>query len=382
MQSFAWMHWDPSPELFYIPWIDHPVRWYGLCFVSGFFLAYLLIQRILLSIVNRNGEVTPGQVRDWRALCDALHDASDDPGHPLGGVWGGIAARTRKALRRGGSTVPDSAQQQEVLAALNGVIAARSGGERRTLVEGLVNGSVITVKQFCTALADRLTWFTIAGTLIGARLGYVFFYAWGQYRDHPLDILKVWHGGLASHGGAVGVMLALWLFLRSTRRDVPSMSYFALLDYVAVPTALVAFFIRLGNFFNQEIVGYPTLMPWAIVFGHPADGGAAVPRHPVQLYEGLWYLTTFAILWSLWRRWGNRLRQGVVTGTFLVMVFGARFFLEFLKVPQGFYDNEQTLIKTGQLLSLPFVVIGLTLLLLPRLRRRARGPFLQALYKP
>lgn len=202
-------------------------------------------------------------------------------------------------------------------------------------------------------LADRLLWFVLAGTVIGARLGHVFFYEPAHFMAHPLDILKVWEGGLASHGGTLGVILAILLFRLSVRKEHPDLTVLRIFDIVALPTALVAFFIRLGNFFNQEIIGLPTTVPWAITFGSPFDGGPIVPRHPSQLYEGLVYLATFFLLWFL----PKTLRPGRATGLFLLIVFTSRFFIEFTKELQPSVI-DQSLLQAGQWLSLPFIALG------------------------
>lgn len=206
-----------------------------------------------------------------------------------------------------------------------------------------------------TKLADRLLWFVLAGTLIGARLGHVFLYEPSNFLTHPLDILKIWEGGLASHGGTVGVILAVIFFRLSVRKQAPDLTILRILDLVAVPTALVAFFIRLGNFFNQEIIGVPTTVPWAVIFGEPFDGGPIVPRHPSMLYEGLVYLGTFILLWFLQKK-GN-LAPGRLTGLFLILVFTSRFFIEYTKEPQ-YSVLDQSSLQAGQWLSLPFIALG------------------------
>ncbi len=130
-----------------------------------------------------------------------------------------------------------------------------------------------------------------------------------------------------------------------------------------IPTALAAVFIRIGNFFNQEILGTPTDLPWGVLFLHPADGGAIVPRHPAQLYEALWYLVTFAILMVYWHGRPPFKVAGRLTGLFLILVFGFRFLIEFLKVEQSVYLSSTSLLTMGQWLSLPFVLLGIYLFL-------------------
>ncbi len=205
-------------------------------------------------------------------------------------------------------------------------------------------------------LADRITLFIILGTVIGARLGDLLFYQnISGYLHDPFGAIKVWEGGLASHGGALGVAIALYILSKWPKKGVPTLSWLAILDLVVGPTALVGCFIRIGNFINQEILGRATTLPWAVVFGHPADGSWPTPRHPVQLYEALIYFCTFILLmWGVpkWKK------QGKMTGLFLLLVFGSRFFIEFLKEEQSALLPASFPLMMGQLLSLPFVLWG------------------------
>jgi phosphatidylglycerol:prolipoprotein diacylglycerol transferase len=200
---------------------------------------------------------------------------------------------------------------------------------------------------------DSLLVYLVVGTIVGARLGHCLLYEPDYYLRHPLEILEVWKGGLASHGGAVGVLLALYLYQRH-HRDQP---YLWLLDRIAVPTALAGSLIRLGNLFNSEILGLPTQVPWAFVFTR-VD---LIPRHPAQLYESLSYALVFLVLLRLYLRWKAATPRGVLLGLFLVSVFSFRFGLEFLKERQADYETKLPL-SVGQWLSIPFIVCGLVLL--------------------
>jgi len=168
----------------------------------------------------------------------------------------------------------------------------------------------------------------------------------------------VWRGGVASHGGAVGIALAVALFAKRTGRPI-----LWLLDRVAVAAPIAAACIRVGNFFNSEIVGRPSSAPWAVVFAR-VD---ALPRHPAMLYEAAAYLVIFAVMWWLDRRPGQRERPGALLGLVLSLIFGFRFFVEFLKEPQEGFERALPL-DLGQLLSLPAVLIGGWLLITARRR--------------
>lgn len=225
--------------------------------------------------------------------------------------------------------------------------------------------------KLASLFADRVTWFIVLGTIIGARLGHVLFYEWDYYKENPLEILMIRKGGLASHGGTLGVMIALVLFLYFNRKVFPQMTFVKLLDLLVIPTSVAVTFIRIANFFNQEILGTPTDKPWGVIFGHPADGTTPIPRHPVQLYEALAYLGTFFVLYTLWKTKGNRLKTGTLSGIFFILVFGSRFFLEFLKEQQSAFDSFG--LQLGQSLSIPFVLLGVALLLIPKRKKITDG---------
>jgi len=200
---------------------------------------------------------------------------------------------------------------------------------------------------------ETLFVYMVAGTIIGARLGHCLFYEPGYYLRHPVEILEVWKGGLASHGGAAGILIALYLYSRWH----PDQPYLWLLDRVVVPAALGGAIIRLGNLFNSEILGRPTHLPWGFVFARIDS----VPRHPAQLYESLAYGLVFIGLLRVYGRWRAQTPRGLLLGLFLVSVFTARFLLEFLKERQASYEQPLPL-SVGQLLSLPFIGAGLILL--------------------
>jgi prolipoprotein diacylglyceryl transferase len=214
------------------------------------------------------------------------------------------------------------------------------------------------VKANSKKIADNLTFYIILGAVIGARLFDVLFYEnWKAIEADPWSVIKVWEGGLASHGAVVGILVALAIFQKRHR----FCSWGHLLDLLVLPAAVVAFFIRVGNFINQEILGKPTDVPWAVIFGHPADGSFPVPRHPVQLYEAFYYLAIFIMLWALRKKW-SRWKDGRLCGLFLILIFTFRFFVEFFKEEQSWwlYGSPMTM---GQLLSIPFVLFGLYLTL-------------------
>jgi prolipoprotein diacylglyceryl transferase len=201
---------------------------------------------------------------------------------------------------------------------------------------------------------DNLLLYIMIGTVLGARLAHCLFYEPQYFLNHPLEILMVWKGGLASHGGAMGVLLAAYLYCRRPGKP----GFLWLVDRMAIPAVLAGAMIRIGNFFNSEIYGKPTDGPLGVVFQR-VD---AMSRHPVQLYEAAAYLAIFALL--LWVYVRRSPSAGRLLGLYLILVFAARFALEFLKVPQAAYEGDP-LFSVGHLLSVPFVFTGLWFALRP-----------------
>jgi prolipoprotein diacylglyceryl transferase len=230
--------------------------------------------------------------------------------------------------------------------------------ENRIVLQELLPEAISSLRSIAIRLTDKLSWYSVIGTVIGARLGFVFFYQWDYFSEHLAEIPKTWNGGLASHGGTVGVLIGAYFYFLSVKKYMPHLTFLGLADLMAAPGALIGVFIRLGNFFNQEVLGAPTTLPWGIVFGNPMDDRVSLPRHPVQLYEAILYFSIFCVLYQLAKR-RQRLGDGFLLGLLFVLVFIGRILLEFLKVPQGGFFGDAT---TGQWLSVPFVFIGLALL--------------------
>ncbi|NRA68430.1 MAG: prolipoprotein diacylglyceryl transferase [Pseudobacteriovorax sp.] len=197
---------------------------------------------------------------------------------------------------------------------------------------------------------QSLLTYMVVGTIVGARLGHVLFYQPDYYLSNPLEILKMWKGGLASHGGTIGVLLACYLF----RKKQPQHSYLWLADRLAITTAFVAGCIRTGNFFNSEILGKPWDGPWAIIFARVDN----IARHPAMLYEAAAYFTLFVVLLLIYRKLKEKTPQGLLLGILLTWVFASRFVIEFFKENQVDFEAGMTL-NMGQTLSIPFVVIGI-----------------------
>ena len=261
--------WDPSPEIFTIPGIDWPVRWYGLMWAMAFIASHFIMNRVF----KKEG-------------------------------------RTEKEL-------------------------------------------------------DTLTLYIILGTVIGARLGHCLFYGpWFDeynaagylvnegYLSHPLNMLKVYEGGLASHGGAIGIIIAMVLYCRKTKE-----SWLWLFDRLVIVVPLAAMFIRFGNLINSEIIGRVTDVPWAFIFVQEDN----LPRHPAQLYEAVFCLILFVFMYQMWKKKRNNYGPGFMFGLMCVLLFIERFLDEFLKENQSAFEDNLAL-NMGQWLSIPFIIIGIIMM--------------------
>lgn len=236
-------------------------------------------------------------------------------------------------------------------------------------VTGIVLGyifmkKIFTKENLSQELLDKLAIYVFFGTVLGARLGHCIFYEWDYYQHHIVEMILpmrntgdglkfVGYQGLASHGGAIGIILALAIFSKSNK-----FSLIRALDYMGVVTPLAGACIRLGNLFNSEVYGVVTNMPWGFIFlqNHETE-----PKHPTQLYEALSYLIIFVVLYTLYLKKRESLPRGYLFGWFLILLFSARFFIEFIKEVQVDFESTMAL-NMGQWLSIPFVLAGIGLL--------------------
>lgn len=209
-------------------------------------------------------------------------------------------------------------------------------------------------------LGSLLIW-VACGTIVGARLGHVFFYQWDYYSQHLAEIPCIWEGGLASHGGAIGVILAVVLFSVFTSKRSSLWTF----DRLVVAVALVGGLIRIGNLMNSEIFGHATDLPWGFMFVRSREWQALYSGqacHPTQIYEALCYFALFGLLmWMYWKKNSGE-RPGLIFGTFFIGIFLPRFLIEFIKNDQVAFEEAMTL-NMGQWLSVPFILIGVWLII-------------------
>jgi prolipoprotein diacylglyceryl transferase len=249
---------------------------------------------------------------------------------------------------------------------------------------------------------DSLFIWTVLATLLGARLGHVFFYDWEYFRNHLAEILLPFRfsphfeftgfAGLASHGAAIAIVITMYFF----SKNIMKRPILWVLDRVVIPVASGAIFVRLGNFFNSEIVGNETTSAFGVKFirdyfspndavnatriGNPNDAYQAIAtnpqfatllqqvpaKHPAQLYEAFCYVFVFAILFFLYWKTEARNKQGYLFGVFLVLLWSVRFVVEFVKESQGGFEGENPILSTGQWLSIPFIIVGIYFMLKPK----------------
>ena len=213
-------------------------------------------------------------------------------------------------------------------------------------------------------LFDPLFIYCFLGILIGARLGHCLFYEPGYFLSSGTHIIEMFlpihkmndgswvftgYEGLASHGGTLGLMIALFIYCRRNK-----VGLWTVLDFIAIATPITACCIRLGNLMNSEIIGKVTDVPWAFIFKQVDD----MPRHPGQLYEAIVYIIFFFVGWAFYRKWPKKTGTGFFFGLCLTLIFTARFFIEFTKVNQVDFE-EGMFFDMGQLLSIPFIIIGI-----------------------
>lgn len=218
---------------------------------------------------------------------------------------------------------------------------------------------------------DPFLYAMLIGVIVGARLGHCLFYQPDYYLgswDGFLEIFQPWKGGLASHGGAIGIIFACWWYIKKYGRrfDIDLMWLF---DRLTICICICGSLIRLGNFFNSEIYGNPTDLPWGVVF---ARAGETVPMHPTQLYEALAYAIMALLFIFLYYKKMDKMHKGSMFGIFLILLFGFRFLVEYIKLPQVAFEKGMPL-DMGQILSIPFVLAGIVILVLSI--KKGRSPY-------
>jgi prolipoprotein diacylglyceryl transferase len=228
-------------------------------------------------------------------------------------------------------------------------------------------------------LVEPLFIYVVVGTLVGARLGEVFFYNWGYFQNNLIEIFLpikkdinssflfgiidgwkfVGYRGLASHGATIGIITAMFIYKYKFKYN----SVLWIFDRIVIPISIGGMFVRIGNFFNSEIVGNYTNSNFGVVF---QNNGEIFPRHPAQLYEAFGYLLLFILLWNIYWKTDLKKYKGFIFGLFLTCLFSIRMLVENIKESQGGLEDTLGILSTGQWLSIPFIIIGIVLMLYSR----------------
>lgn len=218
----------------------------------------------------------------------------------------------------------------------------------------VITGKLYKNENLSEKWLDKLFIYTVLGAIIGARVGHCLFYNPAYYLAHPWEILFIWQGGLASHGGAIGIMISTYFY----HKNVSKKGYIWVFDRLVVGVSLTGALIRLGNLMNSEIYGGLTTLPWGFIF---VRDGQTEPMHPTQIYEMFYGIITFGITWWLYWKKKAYLKTGLIFGVFLIGTFFSRFLIEFVKNNQEAFE-EGMLLNMGQILSIPFVIWGIWLI--------------------
>jgi len=364
----GYLYWDPSPYIsdFSLPFLNRPILWYGALFALGFLIGFYLLRYLLTTYLLSRPYFTREDLRLPQGILKVLKaKVSHKDFQSLFESSNLSIEQLSQGLNQLVSSLEKTPSAPEVSWLWSRFIPLLSVKQRRALynrlwLDKILNPMIYGIFARGKFLSETIAFACMLGAVIGARLGDVFFYqGWKLLIRDPLLIFRIWEGGLASHGGALGVIIALILTSKKKMFQHTGLSLLTLLDLIVIPTAFLACLIRIGNFINQEILGTTTSIPWAVIFAHPADGSLAVPRHPVQLYEALVYFALFIGMGSCWNKWFMLKSPGRLFGLFIAILFLSRFFLEFFKVEQSSLLSLSSFLTMGQYLSIPFIFIGI-----------------------
>lgn len=333
----AWFYWNPPREIFKIG--NFPIVYYSLFFALGFFIGYYIFFYLLYRFFMLRKFLFLKEDINFELLLKILNEKNME----------------NKIFKE--FFLIKDLKKEEILEKINFYFLKKNFTKRKKDYFFLINnfkGVFTNFKKKALKITDKVCFYVIVATVIGARLGHLIFYEnFYVYLKDPIRIFKTWEGGLSSHIAAISILFALFLFAKKYK----DIKFFKLLDFIAVPASLVACFIRIGNFFNQEILGKKTSFFLAVIFGSPVDG-KVFPRHPVQLYEACFYFIVFLVLFYLSFKRKFLLAFGKLFGLFLMTIFSFRFLIEFLKEKQSILIKDSFLLM-GQYLSIPLVLLGI-----------------------
>ena len=396
---FAALYWNPNKVVFQIPFLDRPVVWYGVFFATGFLVGYYIALHLFKRYLLSRPFFTKSDIISYPRFLMTLRNKQNHPF--LRGFLASLPVKFKEKIQTWNlgvqvdskfeaaiikhlnafiSSAPENVQaklQHASLPFLNARLKASSNLLKRQIsvrlmFENLFSDSIDDLNTRAKSLSEKLTIYTIIGTIIGARLGHIIFYEELLYFiQKPVEILKTWEGGLASHGGVIGIAIAYYIFTKKYAKRWQGITVLRLVDILAIPACFAAVMIRFGNFVNQEILGKPTAFFLGVFFANPMDGSLACVRHPAQLYEAASYLFSLFFLLFLVKKQNALAIKGKLTGYLFLLIFGFRFLIEYVKEDQSVYIFNS--LNMGQLLSIPVFLIGGIILFLVRSKERSRA---------
>ncbi|RLA64579.1 MAG: prolipoprotein diacylglyceryl transferase [Epsilonproteobacteria bacterium] len=348
------INWNPDKFIFTIPYLDRPIAYYGLCFFLGFLFSYFLTNHVFYRMAIPLFKFNFNNLKDWPLIIKFFKDHKKDE------VVKKVIGRENFSKLKS-KIIPDSLKKS-IKVHLNKFIS--DNPERNIpILDQHLKGSPASVYEITKDLVNHVLMLSVVCSLIGSRLFHVFFYDWPYYKNHLLEIPMLHEGGLASHGGIIGIFLAWYLFYRKVKKVIPGFSFWRILDCITITIGLALGMIRIGNFFNQEIIGHATDVPWAVIFGNPAGGLSAVARHPVQLYESLSYFSLCLVMFLIWNKKRDSLKAGSYFAIANILFASARFVMEYFKVKQSQSIANDSFLLMGQYLSIPFIALGVIVLI-------------------
>jgi len=338
--------WDPSYIMFTIPYIDYSVSWYFFFFATGLIMGVPFGFSLLLRFFYNYPQYTSSEIRHPKNLQS----------------WGKSVEEICNALNHCIMQAPIAYPEKVEKQIEQGCCVGPRKLLTRLSLDSELKGNVLGLHRKTFFVIFSFYCFVFGSVFLGARVGHLLFYDNPSvYLNNPLTIFYVWEGGRSSHGAACALVLATWIYGACIRRLAPMLTRIRSIDIWAIPFALCSGFIRVGNFFTQEILGVETLLPWGVVYGNPVNQGNSMPLHPVQLYESFAYLAVFFLLWRLSYRSYFFLTDGKIGGLAFILLASSRFCIEFLKFEQSHIVGEGFVLTMGQFLSVPLIAFGFCL---------------------
>lgn len=348
----SYIYWNLKKEFLTIPIINFSIMWYSVLFLIGFLVGYYIFKSILKKYYSIEPKFFKEDILSFQTLKnDFLKPKNQEQ----------VKFFEKFNFNK------KNISNENILYSLNSYI---KNIKNRIFLENIFSKSILSTKKKIAILSDKIVVYMVLSTIIGARLGHLFFYENpSYYLLNPLNIFNLRSGGLASHGAAIGILIGLIFYSKSIQKYKPTISYVQIFDFISPSVAFAGFCIRIGNFINQEIIGVPTTFPTAIVFLNPLANHSIVPRHPVQLYEAFFYLFVFLILYLLIRKKFFLKGEGKIFAIFLILIFSFRFFIEFIKEKQSVIIGQESFLLMGQYLSIPFIVLGVFFLFYKKIKK-------------